>query len=460
MIHRNMKKVFSEAIFVNLVRWWLMGILIFLPFQRNIAKSIVLWSSELSAFISYLDEITIVIFLLLAIREFYKNREIPNRLYLILLFPIFFLTMSGFISGLVNKNSLFITALGTFDYIKNFLVIFIYAAFFKEFDKLKKIFRLLLLVAVFLGAVALIQELWATASRYILGKDIYDRGIYFLRHTLSEDAPGFFKDLWRFGIYRASSLMHHPNILGLYCLLILTIYLSMVKKVNFAVLISLFTGIFVSVSRMVYMCFVFIIGLQIFRYRKWLFTLVLIPLVIVFFYMSFLLDISEQKDMSEFMKKEDSVFFYKIPYRAYAGEKAMEVWKDNSFWGVGPGMFGGVVSIIFQSPVYEEYDFDFIGMRALRNYRSLDQFWPQILAEMGIIGAVGFAGLLISLFITLFILRQRAASDEIKGLFTGITAFIMVILIYTIGSGLNITSVLFTFSAFAGMGLGCSNKQE
>ncbi len=450
--------------FINLVKWWLTGILIFLPFQRIIAKSIVPWSSELSTFISYLDEITIVIFLPLVIREFFKNREIPNRLYLILLFPVLFLSMSGFISGTVNGNPLFITILGTFDYIKNFLVIFIYAVFFREFDELKKVFRLLLVVAVFLGAVAIIQELWATGSVYILGRDIYDKGIYFFLDTLSEVERGLFKDMWRFGIYRTPSLMHHPNILGLYCLLILTIYLCIVKKVNFTVLIFLFAGIFASVSRMVYMGFVFMGGLQIFRGRRWLIAVV-IPIAIFLFYMSFLQDFNSSKSPNtvELTKKEDLTPECKSitgssSYRVYSRGKAIEVWKDNPFWGVGPGRFGGVVSVIFKSPVYEKYDF--VDVELLERYRSIDQFWPQVLAEMGIIGAVSFAGLCIVLFIILFILRRRVTSDEMKGLLTGLAIFTIVILIYLLGSGLNITAVLFTFSAFAGMGLGCSNKQE
>ncbi len=207
------------------------------------------------------------------------------------------------------------------------------------------------------------------------------------------------------------------------------------------------------------MGFVFIIGLQIFRYRKWLIALVVIPVVISLFFMSAFsdFDIWEQKDMPGLIKLEGPESFWVVSYRVYAREKAMEVWKDHPSWGVGPGMFGGVVSVIFKSPVYEEYDF--IATWVLEKYRSLDQFWPQVLAEMGIIGAVGFAGLFISLFVIFYIARQQAASDEVKELFTGLTIFTIVILIYCLGLGLNITSILFTFSAIAGMGLGCSDKQ-
>ncbi len=428
----------------NIIRWWLTGILILLPFQRKLVKSIVLWSNELSAFISYLDEITIVIFLPLVIREFYKNREIPNRLYLILLSPILVLSISGLIYSIVNGNSLFITPLSTFDYIKNFLVIFIYAVFFREFSEFKKTFRLLLIVAVFLGIIAFIQEFWAMTSRFILEKDVSDIN-YLLTKNLSP------KDSWRFGIYRAPSLMHNSNMLGLYILLILTIYLCIEKKVNFAVLTSLFAGIFLSISRMVYMGFVFMAGVQIFRGRRWFIPLVVIPIVILLFSMSPL----SKFDMTEGQQQRGF-----ITYREYTRHKAIEVWKDHPFWGVGPGMFGGVVSIKTQSPVYDEYNFSKEAKTMVKSWKSLDQFWPQLLAEMGIMGTILFAGFFISLFITFFILRRWAASEEMRGLFTGLAAFVIVILIYSLGSGLNITSILFTYCAIAGMGLGCGGASH
>ena len=437
-----MDKRIPMVLYKNIIRWWLTGILLLLPFQRKLVRSIVLWSNELSAFISYLDEITIVIFLPLVIREFYKNREILSRVHLILLFPIFVLGIAGLISGMINGNSLLITALGTFDYIKNFLVIFIYAAFFRELSEFKKIFRLLLIIAVFLGVVAFIQEFWAMTSRYILEKDVSD-----INYLLTKNL--YPKGTWRFGIYRAPSLMHNSIIVGFYCMLILNIYLFIEKKANFAVLISLFSGIFVSVSRLVYTGFVFVAGVQIFRGRKWFIALIAIPIVILLFSMSPL----SKFDMTEGQKQRGF-----ITYRVYTRDKAMEIWKDHPLLGVGPGMFGGVVSIKTQSPVYEEYNF--MAMPLLKAYSGLDKFWPQVLAEMGIIGTVVFAGLLISLFITLFILRQWATSDEMRGLFTGLAAFVIVIFIYLLGSGLNITSILFTYCAFVGMGLGCGGDSH
>jgi hypothetical protein len=490
-----MKKPFlSDAALINITKWWLTVILILLPLQQKIVKVIELWSNVLSTSISYLDEVTIVIFFPLAIREFYKRRESP---YLLILFPLIFLSVFGFISGMINGNSVLITILGIFDYIKNFLVIFLYAVFFRDFKEFKRNFRLLVILTITLGVIAFAQEFWALFSRYIIEQDIKSIN-YFLAEEIIP------KDSWMFGIYRAPSLMHSHNIFGMYTLLILTIYLFIppppkaqpfpgfvpkrwdgtgkagmkwdwvsgvtVRNINFIVLFILFTGVFVSVSRIAYTGLIFIIGAYIFRNRKRIIILSLIPVIVLSFLLGTLpvfdklgttkSDLSDKSGLkkNEVWTEECKGVIYRVtstPYRIYARDKAIEVWKDHPFLGVGPGMFGGVVSVIFKSPVYKEYDF--FLMWVLEGYRSLDQFWPQALAEIGVIGALAFIGLLISLFTAFFKTAQQTASEEIKGLFTGLQALIIVLLIYFLGNGLNNAAVLFTFSAFAGMGLGSKN---
>lgn len=444
---KHEKHFLIGKIYKDVISWWLTGILLFLPFQRKIVEIIKPSSKALSSFIAYLDEITTLIFLLLAIREFYKKREIPNKLSLILLLPILVFSISGFISGLLNKNSLLITALGTFDYIKNFLVIFIYAAFFREFDDFKKIFRFLLILTVFLGLIALIQELWATGFRYILREDVKNIK-YLLTHELQPALA------WRFGIYKAPSLTHNSNIFGLYSLLILSIYLFTVNKINFAVLASLFAGIFASVSRMAYAGFAFVGGVQIFNGKKW-FILLLFPVVICLFYISFF----SGSDIEEVKFIDATKDFEAKSYRAYTRGKAVKIWQDHPLLGVGPGMYGGVISIKYQSPIYDKYNFQGMIKEYLETFKGIDQFWPQILAEVGIVGFACFIWLFVLLAIMLFILRRKTFSHEIKGLYTGLLTYIIVILIYTWGSGLNITENLFTYSAFVGIGLGCGTKK-
>jgi O-antigen ligase len=135
----------------------------------------------------------------------------------------------------------------------------------------------------------------------------------------------------------------------------------------------------------------------------------------------------------------------------------MEIWKDHKALGVGPGMFGGVISIVFNSPVYKEYNFSQKWYDFMKPFRSLDQFWPQIMAEMGTIGALIFAGLFISLLIIFYLRRKHASDDEEKGLFAGLMIATVYIFIYSLGSGLNMTLFLFTYSALAGMVLGYEN---
>jgi hypothetical protein len=205
-----------------------------------------MWNADLAVILNRLEEMTLVVFVPLAIIEFIKNRKSIDKILIFLVLPIIILGISGLVSGMVNGNSLYVTALGTFDNVKIFLALFIYAVFFRDPGNFEKIFRPLLKVAIFICLIALIQEIWALSYRYILGKDIHDAGMYILQGMPAD--VRLQRDLWRLGIYRAPSLLGHYNILGFYSLLILTIYLFNVKKVNLLVFCALSAGIVLSSS--------------------------------------------------------------------------------------------------------------------------------------------------------------------------------------------------------------------
>ena len=451
-------KILNHIKYKDIISWWLIFLLCFIPFEFYVVKNTGLWSSDLSGFIRRLDLITIIILSPIALIELYKSRRIFNWLYLVLLLPIIFLGISGLVSGIINGNSLFITCYAIFNYIQNFLVIFIFAAFIRKVDELNKIFRLLLIIALFLVITAFIQELWAVVSKYILNKDINDRRIYIFQYL--EDG-GVLKAFWRFGIYRVAPFMNSPIIFGLYLLLILTIYLFRTKKLKLTIVLSLLTGSFLSVSRIVYLCITLLVGIQIIKGRKW-FVILLIPLVVAMLYMSFMPDLnilklkdgsSELAEYANYTKNDEDS---EGAFRLYARNKAVTIWKDHPFLGVGPGMFGGMVSVKYRSHVYEEYNF-LINNQYLNSIWGIDQFWFQELAEIGIIGAGAFAAWFFSLIVVFYYLRQQAVSYELNGLFTGLILFTIIIPIFALGIKLNISEVLFTYSAFAGMGLGCTS---
>jgi hypothetical protein len=437
--------------FKKIIKLWLAMVLLFIPFQHNIFKIINSVSNELAIIINRLDELTIVLIFPLALVVFIKNIKINDRLYLILFFPLFIMTVSGFISGILNENSLMVTIHGTFDYIKFFLVILIYAVFFRELEEFQKIFRIVLIVAIFVGFVAFIEESWALISRYILGKNIMDPGTYFFSNIAAKVSNSlspysYESNFWRLGIYRTSSLLSHYNLLGLFSLFILTIYINIVNKINPFVCLFLLTGIVVSMSRVTYAGFVVLTGFQIFQRRTKFIALTAIPISIILLLL--LISFSEI-EFTEKQRKSNTMTF-----RAYAKEKAIEVWKDNPWWGVGPGMFGSPASIKYHSHIYEEYNFLII----YKMIHSLDQLWPQVLAEMGVIGTFTFLYLLISLLVVFIFVRKRSVFYEIRGLLTGLITFTVIFIIYTLGGNLNNVSILYPFFAFAGIGFGCASK--
>ena len=455
-VNNSLKRPLNN-IYQYLVKTWLVSILVILPFQMKIADCLSNWSIKLSTLFHYLDEFTVIFFLVLSIGEFYKKKALLNRSFLFLLTPLVLFAVSGLAAGFKNGNSLSITLLGTFDYIKNFLVIFIYAAFFRDFHEFKKIFRLLLLVALLLGAVALIEFLWAMGSVYILGKNIADPTAYFLFKLPSDNITTLRMFYWRFGIFSTSSLTNHTYTLGLYCLLIVTIYLYVAKRARIALLILLFSGSIASVSRMVYAGLLFVISIRAYnKGKRWAVLLLLIIVLAGALLINYdgpdldLLDLSKGSIINNTDQN---------PIRPYTRYKALEIWKDHPIWGVGPGMFGGIVASKYRSYIYDEYNV--LNQNYIFKVGNIEQFWFQIMPETGIIGTLIFGSFFIMLLIFIRKLRKQTNNEETRGLLSALYLFVFCILFYSIGSGINIAPVLFTFCALVGIGAGyIQNESE
>jgi hypothetical protein len=428
----------NQRIYDRLIQWWLAGVLLLFPFVRVITKHLTGDSHTVKYLFIFLDEITIVILFPIAFLQLCKSREILNSSYLIIIAPVMVFCLSGLISGLVNDNRLFITILGTFDYIKYFFVIFIYAVFFREFSKFRKIFHLLLILAVVLSVSAIIEEIWALIFRYFLGKSVLDPIVY-LYHTPPHSIE-LSNGIWRFGLLRATSVINQYTILAFFCLFILTLYASVNKNMNRLTVGVLLAGILVTFSRMAYAS-LFIMGLSRKLHNKWLLvSFVSLALILVTF-LSLSVKIGEPP--GEYITFDN--------YRQFARHKAMEVWNDHPFWGRGPGMFGGIISRYFQSPVYKEYEYP-AGL--LKLFGGIDQFWPQVFAELGLIGVILFATILASVVLILMKLKDKITSSDFKGLINALLIFGIAVYIFTLGLGFNSTVIIFTYFAFLGTCLG------
>ena len=401
--------------------------LFFIPLQKYLGDRF-----SLPFFFFWVDEVLAAFLLLVFAIFFRRGRESLRSLYLFgCLLILFFL--GGLISGLHNNNRIIVSLAGTFDYLKNFLPIIVLPLFRFPAEKVRKLFNYLAGLAVFFCLHAILQEY-----------------LYFFGFPSSGEV--------RLGWLRTSSFLGHPNMLGLYSLLFFILDFSQKRKMGSRDVVLTY-GVFLSVSRMVWLSF-FLVSLIFFFLRKSFssaFYLALGTLLLVILVIpppSFRgCEMTMASRAARQLKSEDK-------YRGYALRKSIEIWKENFWLGVGPGAYGGVVSVVFPSPVYDRYDFsrkwyDY----GLKRFRSLDQFWGQLLAETGLIGAVFFV--LILLTLTGISFRGAASSPGSweRNFFRGLGFFPLVMAVYLTGSGLNLTPVLFTYSVFLGLAVGLNGNR-
>lgn len=96
-------------------------------------------------------------------------------------------------------------------------------------------------------------------------------------------------------------------------------------------------------------------------------------------------------------------------YRFLFLNKAFEVFLDNPLLGVGPGKFGGWVSINYkESWVYQSFNF------TTDNISSIDMFFPHLIGELGALGFVCY--MLIYLIPFLFFIKvyRSESSSDVK----------------------------------------------
>lgn len=418
--------VMNEGLFAILLKKIGVGItilfLIFLPFQQNLSKwlnlSKVLWVDE------FIVSVAFTLFLLILL---YLGRivKVGARILLCLLI----LGVVGILSGLINNNGLLITINGTFDYLKNFLLIPIFCLLSIQRKNAERAYFALNRLALFLCLVAIGQE------------------IAFFAGLPLEKVFAIHRD-YRIGLLRTPSLMGHPNIFGLYALLFFILDFSIHRRMRWQNFI-LMIGVFLSLSRMVWVAFLaglFLLLIQ-GKSRKMvgLFTLValIMAVVIPLFYVQTSIEIGSENY-----------------FRGYTFSKSMEIWKDHPIFGVGPGMYGGVVSFFFNSPVYEQYNFSKRWLEFSSSIHSLDQFWGQLLAEMGVLGTIIFLVLIYLLWKVP--LRASVSKEDVflKRMLSGLSVISISLFAYLFGSSLNLTAFLLTYSALFGLYLGGKDESS
>lgn len=122
------------------------------------------------------------------------------------------------------------------------------------------------------------------------------------------------------------------------------------------------------------------------------------------------------------------------------------VFSDHPFLGVGPGRFGGWVSVNYQySEIYAEYNISTFGIA------TIDMFWPHLLVEMGLFGLFLFVLPWFLAFVHFNrSIPQRKLDLPIHNFFkrVGKSSIIFVVVISFFSSAYEIQFVQFLFFAF------------
>lgn len=209
----------------------------------------------------------------------------------------------------------------------------------------------------------------------------------YLFHTtllITEDRYG--KELIQENIFRTFTLIGNPIDYANFIIIVVAILMAATiskyplfsKKYLFLLLIFFSLTLFFANSRGPILAILMAIVLLTIWFRLIKLKYFLIIIFITFGIITFMGDtlLSRLGQLSPENMSEDG-------YRMLFLFKSFEVFADNPFFGVGPGRFGGWVSINYStSPVYDIYNF------STDKISSIDMFWPHLLGELGLIGFI------------------------------------------------------------------------
>jgi hypothetical protein len=329
-----------------------------------------------------------MIFLLYIINKIF----IKNKLYHIELFlVIFFLVLM--ISSLINcSNGILQKILGSYFLIKSLNILYLTYRFGLSIKWIKKIFRLIIFIAIISVAVQIIQFIYPN--------------IYSISGGLIP-AP-YVKD----NFIRCTGILGAPNRTAqLYVIAYLIGRLNGKKIFSYYTFIYII-GLFLASSNLSIFSFLMVVLIDTMRHsKKLIFPLsILISIVLSYFGDSFLFRIKQLYQLAY----ENETYF-----RLYAFFNSLDVLSNNIFFGVGPGMYGGSVASIMGSPVNIQYHlFDYYG-NSKEMPTTIDMFWPHLWAEVGLVGTLSF------LIIFIYFYKNNSKKNSSDLFFINLLIFVM-----------------------------------
>lgn len=206
----------------------------------------------------------------------------------------------------------------------------------------------------------------------------------------------------RNGIISPCSIFEHPGTYGWYMLVIASYYYSLYLKnksknsKNKFILYSIFA--LLSMKAKVILGLIVIIGGGIIitsgkkiSIKKMLIPLIIIGIIGITFY-----------DFLVYTYKLYFTFDIQVTARAAFNIYSLDIAKKFFPLGVGFGKFGSFYAGVYYSEYYYQYGMNIVyGLRPENLLYATDTYWPSIIAEVGVLGAVIFVNILCNIMINI-----------------------------------------------------------
>lgn len=240
----------------------------------------------------------------------------------------------------------------------------------------------------------------------------------------------------RFGLYRVQSLTGFGSInyLGMYALLGLFLIYATTK-----ISIEKFLGILAT------LCLIFLT----FSRQTWMGLFIMLVLTKKRLIVPGLLILISIALMTLYGSESYDPETY---YRSFTYLESFRLLQENPIFGAGTGMFGGLASILFESPIYDDWPEYFRDM--VNRIGSIDAFWPVIWGELGILGVIAFSLIWFSLFKGLGYMSnwfRNTGDGQMYNIGRILKHYIVALVFMCLGTGLNAPFVVFTFFGLVGI---------
>ena len=395
-------------------RYLILVIVLLLPFQDSI--QLIVGQGDSIKWVSHIDEGLAVLLLMLFIISISWS---SSRLFISggknLIVSLMLFLIVGLFSLYINDVHLGQGILGIYDYVKNIIIIYGLSVLRWKRNELKILVNGIIVLVVGLAISAVIGVVLSKFGH--------------LYPVLVQEGE------MRLGMYRASPFVGggNANYLGMYALLALTLVIYCSDRRSYLQKTLSIILVLLTLSRQAWLGFVVLLM----KLKR----IYIFPVLIILSGAVWMAWLEHKTLLSQYSY-----------FRLFAYLQALQIWVHNPSFGAGPGMFGGVISVLFGSPYYTEWPSYF--QEYLLSARTIDAFWPSLLAELGVFGFVTYSLIFLNIYKALKSASNKAqlcGDIFLVKLGKALQLYILAIAIMCLFSGLNKAFVIFSFFTLCGI---------